>query len=447
MPTITQLPLDLGGNMPSNLRVNESHAIVVARNKRNRVIVPEFGAFFTEGATVRDANGVALVRHVNLEFTYHYEVFSELTGKGVCALMVITDPNLRAPFSITYQAVGGNFSLSVRELKDVLDYIEANPDKIKWEDIIDKPTAYNPEPHTNKYWQLIGLDTLVTNLNRLGDSFALGRKAVIDANRSYYDNYVTEIRAALAAYRARVYAHLEDVSNPHLTDKTKVGLSNINNWPLANLVQSGDPTINNRYQPIGGVYNQLIKESIPVLNAHISDKATLTKPDPHNVTLAQLNLYSSLEIETLFTQKLKKGVTAYNTNQLVGINYATLYANCRKNLVATNMAGGTRFTMNQLGAVPAGVPLTELALVGNNTYVKYVDLMKKFNDTSGTIIPLGTYVTTAEHVAAANAMIASQNLSEGTWFVGNYYKRYYKVSLHAPIVLKCVNRTAVITII
>lgn len=447
MPTITQLPLDIEGNSPTNLRENESHDIVAARGKKNRVIVPDFGAFFIDDAEVRDADGVALVRHKNLEFTYHYELFSELSGKGVCALMVITDPTLRAPFTITYRAVGGNFSLSVRELKDVLDYIEENPEKVKWDDIVDKPTAYVPEKHMNKYWQLIGLDTLVTNLNRLGDSIRVGRKTIIDASRTYYEGYAEEMRRLLEDYRARIYAHIEDVSNPHQSDKSKIGLGNLNNWPLANFIQSIDPSVRDKYQPIGGIYNQLIQESIPVLEAHIKDKAAVGKPDPHNVTLAQLNLYSGVEIEVIFNRRLKRGEPAYNTNQLVGIDWPTMYSNFRKDLTTENIAANTRFTMNHLGRYDGQYPVTEYALTGANNFVRYVDLMKTFNDTAGTIVPIGSYGSASAAQNAANAAIASKQLTNGTWIIANYSKAYYDVRLYSPVVFLVVNGAAATKIV
>lgn len=426
MPTITRLPLDIEGTKPSNWRANESHAVVTAIGKTNRVIVPEFGAFFVKGAEVRDANGVALVRHQNVEFTYHYEMFSELAGQGVCALIVITDKTLKAPFTISYQAVGGNFSLSVRELADVIDYITYNLEKLKWEDIIDKPTAYTPKDHMHKYWQLYGLDTVVTNLNRLGDAWAVGRKSILAANKTYYLSYAVLMQQALDAYKAKVQAHLTDVSNPHQSDKTKIGLSNINNWPLATYIESVNPTIKDKYQPIGGVYNQLIAESIPVLNTHIADKATLTKPDPHNLTLAQLGVYSTAQINNIFNQRLRKDQTAYDTNTIVGVTWPAMYAHIRANLDTSNIDQNTRFNQYQMGVFPGGVAASQCALLGNNTFGKYSDLMGTYNSTQGSIYHIGSYATIgAMHTAAAGVT----GITGGTWLIGNFQKPYYDIKV------------------
>ncbi|ARV76838.1 virion structural protein [Pseudomonas phage Phabio] len=431
--SIKKIPLDLEGNLPSNYFVSEEHSVTTARNKVNRVIVPEHGAFFNDSVEVRDANGVVVTRREGLELTYHYELFSELTGKGVSALMIITDPARPSPFKITYRAVGGSFSLSVKELKDVIDFASNNTEKIKWDDIIDKPSAYVPSPHFNKYWQLYGLDSIVTNLRRFADAWAVGRKGMIEATTEYYQDYIKEIEAAVEAYTARVMAHITDRSNPHKTDKFKVNLGEINNWPLADYVTGVSLTDNERYQSMGGIYNQLVTNAVPVLNSHVTDYAVAGRPTPHNLTLAQLNIYSRAEIDEIFTHRLLTTSVAYNTNNLVGVDWVTFYNTLRSNLDVSNVARATRFNQNQLGEIPAGADPTQYALLGNGKYALYKDLMKTYNDTQGSIYYIGYYGSVAAAMAAADAM---PGLSPGTYFVGSIPKGYHDLTLYGAALYK-----------
>lgn len=433
MPTITRLPLDLEGTKPSNWRANEIHTVVTATGKKNRIIVPDFGAFFIDNAVVRDSKGVALVRHKNLEFTYHYELFSELTGKGVCAMIVITDPTLVGPFRVSYQAVGGNFSLSVKELGDVINAVTNTVTKIKWDDILDKPTAYQPADHVNKWWQIMGLDSLVTNLNRVADSWAVGRKVIIDANRGYYDNYIADMQAAVDSYRARIYAHIDDKTNPHKTDKTKIGLGNVQNWSLANKVESESTSISNKYQPIGGVYNQLAVTAIPILDTHIKNKATTTKADPHNVTIAQLGLYSKTEVNNIFSGKLAKNQIASDTTLLNGLSYQQVYNNCRVNFSQNNFVLGSKWPMNKM-APWAGGDGTDYLYQGDGNFVHISTLMQTFNNSQGSIYYGGLTAGRTQAEATAFAKSVGAGIPEGAWLIIEWTKWRHDIPGYEPAI-------------
>lgn len=416
MATLTVLPLDIERELPSNVRTNEIHDVIVAKGKVNRVIVPDFGAFFTEGFELRDSTGKALDRHKDFELTYHYELFSELSGQGVCALVVITNPQATSPFSITYHAVGGNFSLSVKELADVIAYIDSDTQKkIKWDDIIDKPTAYVPAEHFNEYWQLIGLDTTVDELNRLVESIRLGRDGILGDNTDFWQSYVEQAKQKLDEYIAAVMRHVTDKSNPHNTTKAQVGLSQINNWSFATVVESADPTIKNKYQPIGGIYNQIDARVSPLLDAHRTDVATLTKPDPHNVTLAQLKAYSAVQIDQLFNQRLAKTAIAYDTAMLAGVNYQQMYNNVRSNLDTSNVIQGyfqpydpTKvFQQYQLAPVPnVGEDIVWYILCGDQQYRHIRDMIAGWNSTRTGVVYLGNDGSRYSEQGAMNAINA-----------------------------------------
>lgn len=433
MATLTQLPFDIERELASNEFTNEIHDVTTANGKVNRVILPEFGAFFTESVSVRDVNGVAIERHKGMELTYHYELFSEAAGQGVSALIVITDQARRGPFSVTYHAVGGNFALSYTQLKDVIDLIENSKEKIKWEDIIDKPTAYVPEAHTHKYWQLYGMDSVVTALNRLGDSWAVGRGPIIGALRGYYDDYLEDMQKAIDDYTARVIAHITDRSNPHLTDKYKVNLGNINNWALASYIESIDVSNHTKYQSIGGVYSQLQAYAIPILDAHVKDRAAVGKPDPHNLTLSQLGVYSKDEIDALFRLRLARNQYAYNTEQLVGLSFQTFYDNLRASFdIVLDVDQTTRFTIDQLGRRADVVTIDKCALQSDNNWVPFESLIKEFNSTQGSIIKLRASGSVQAMINEAAAM----DVSAGTYFIGNYSKYYHDIPIWGTAVFQ-----------
>lgn len=439
MVEITVLPLDLERELTSNIRTNEKHDAIVARGKVNRVIVPDFGAFFTEGFELRDVNGVALERHKGFELTYHYEMFSELTGQGVSALVVITDKDAVGPFSITYHAVGGNFSLSVKELGDVIAYIcSAEYNTIKWDDIIDKPTAYVPEVHFNKFWQLIGLDTTVVELERLAHAITVGRKGIVDSNTDYWYSYATDAQLALDNYKAAVQAHVTDRNNPHATDKYKINLGNVFNWPMATAVTAVDITNNASYMPIGGIYRQLALTAIPSLDQHIQDVAAVGHPDPHNVTLAQINAYSKEQVNQMFALRLNRNQAAYDTTLFSGITYDQFKLNIRSNLNTSNVLQGyftpydpsKVFQMNQMAPVPA-VPDSDLVwyiLCGDQQYRHVRDMIANWNSTRSSVVFVGNRGNRND-ISGAIAAITAYNPPGGvpinTQAIASYERAHY----------------------
>lgn len=408
MATITIHPFDLTGRLATNKHSGEEHTLFRVAGKANRMATPKYGAYYKESLEVRTSTGQPLVYNKDYFCTYYYDEIWDLNAKEVCALIVITNPEIEDNIRITYQAVGGPYSLSVDELREILDEVENSPDKIKWTDIRNKPIQFAPSLHEHEYWQLYGLETTVVNLDMLGEAWTVGRKGVLDDNRYYYKNYVDLAQQALNEYEVKVFAHISDRGNPHLTDKFKIGLGNINNWGMANPVESSDISINNKYQPIGGIYDQLEKLVLPIFDEHIRNM-----DNPHRVSLNDplLDLYSVQEIQDLIDTKLKRTEIAYDSIALGGTSASQLYTNIRTGLSVTNIATDELFTQNQLAPSDSGWNPADYALTGNNVFTRYSQLMQSYNDTQGSVYFIGA------------AQPSSYNhLSPGTFVIRGVYQ-------------------------
>jgi hypothetical protein len=424
MASITKLPLDFKGTLTSNYRSGEEHTLTKANGRVNRMFTPDFGAFYTESLVVRQSDGQLLVRDKDYVLTYFYKDLGDVTAKEICAIIVVTNPVVTATVRITYQAVGGPYALSIKELKAVLDETELAPGKIKWEDIIDKPLAYNPDDHAHEYWQLYGLESTNFNLDALGKAWAKGRKAIIGDNRIYYQNYIILAQAAVDAYRLKVNAHIVDRANPHKTDKIKIQLGNVNNWPLADTATSTSKTVNNKYQPIGGIYNQLVTHVVPLLNAHVNNMA-----NPHQVQLTDplLNLYSSQQIRDIFNLHLAKTQMANDSAKFAGFPATTVFNNIRTGLDASNVDPNTRFPEAMFGPTVPGWDPGQWILAGNQRYAYIQDILKPYNDLAGTVYFVGSSGDVTTIQSAYNAIqIASNNpeINVNAWLIGQYAYDY-----------------------
>jgi hypothetical protein len=425
MVDITKLPIDFKGTLASNLRTGEEHVLNKANGRVNRMFTPDFGAFYTESLVVRTAAGVPLIRDQDYVVTYYYPDLGELSSKEVCAIIVITNPAISNTVRITYQAVGGPYALSIKELKVVLDETEAAPEKIKWTDIVNKPLQFTPDPdHTHEYWQLYGLESTNVNLDLLGKAWEKGRKSLIDENRIYYQNYILLAQAAVDAYRLKVQAHITDKDNPHQTDKIKIQLGNVQNWPLATTAESTTKTVNNRYQPIGGIYNQLDAHVQPLLTAHIANKA-----NPHQVLLTDplLNLYSTQEIQNIFALRLHNTQKAVDSARFAGLAASTVWSNIRNGLDASNVDPNTRFTEPYFGPTVPGWDPSLWVLAGNQRYAYIPDVLAPYNAQMGSIFFAGNLNGRTDPAGAREAIrlkCTDGNVGNGSWVIGQYYRDY-----------------------
>ena len=436
MATITSLPFDLRGTLPSNLRTGEIRPLTRIPGKINRMTCPEFGAYYTDSLTVRTTDGTLLKRDVDYVTTYYYPDLGELSGKEVCAIIVITNPAIGDEIRISYQAVGGIYSLSVKELATILNHVNDLPGTIKWDDIINKPLQFVPSDHTHEFWQLYGLDSTLENLTLLSQAIAVGNKGILADNKAYYQNYVDIAEEAIVNYSAHVQAHISDTDNPHLTDKVKIGLSQINNWGMANYAEIIDPSVDNKYLPIGGIYYQLIQVATPILTAHIQNKN-----NPHDVKLTDplLDLWSTAEIDALFDLRLRRDQVAADSAALGQQSIGALTQRVQSNLAASNVATNSKFTMAQIAPVPVG-NLTDLTLVGTNSYRTFQELFASIGMTPTSNI---YFVGSNGNLSIAGALAKIQTYSwvpTGTWVIGAYSYLWFapgRVPVYTPFVVVC----------
>ncbi|AEH03577.1 virion structural protein [Pseudomonas phage PhiPA3] len=430
---ITFLPLDLTGTAVTNRIVNESHTLTKVPGKNNRVFVCTHGGYYTNGFELRDNTGRALIRGRDYVMTYHYQQLTEMTGKGVYGLVVITDTTAVSPVRVSYQAVGGFFSVSADELKALLEKL-TNSDalKITWEQIVGKPDAYAPADHRHELWQLYGMESMVTNLDRIGDAWALGRTALLSEARSYYTGYLQLAQQALDNYIARVNAHITDQNNPHQTDKVKIGLSFINNWPMATAAQTTNVNLDNVYMPIGGIYNMIQSMVIPALINHIR-----RQDNPHQLKLTDLNLYSTAQINALYAARLAKTQAAYNSKLFAGNNNYTLYMQPRLWLDMVNVDPGSIFSRDRFapdipGWGPRGLP-TDFVWSGDNVFRYFPTVFEQWNNQSSNVYFVGSNSATsgpsniytrqgAEWAILNSNRIYIQDIPVGSHFVGTYLR-------------------------
>lgn len=362
MSDIKLYRLDLSGESPLNRVVNESHSLIQVTGRTNRVFVTKYGGYYTHNFKLRDANGQPLYEGIHYINTYLYDVLSRLTGKEVMAMVVITDPTVKAPVACDYNAVGGYFSPNAEELKIALDKLALDELHFNWEDIIGLPEAFKPKPHADEYWQLYGCDSIVTELNRIANVIPFGMDAILESAGEYWGAAIVDAREAVAEYSRQVRAHIQDLTNPHQSTKTTVGLSEINNWAFSTDTQIMDKTNADSYLPIGGVYLEL-RAITQALENHIKDFG-----NPHGTTADQVDVPLKTKVDTDLLLRLGINDAAADTTLLQGHTVADFDFDSKTNLPADAVTSG-RFDMRFLGDPNSpGYNSSKWILMGNQNY-------------------------------------------------------------------------------
>lgn len=367
MPALTFLPLDLKGTKPSNRIQNESRVLVKVPDRPHRVLLPRLGAFFEDSNLKLVDQGRVLVKGVDYTTTYLYRELSHLAGKPIYAFLVITNPAVSNNLTLDYQAVGGPFGLDVSELQALLDTIEhGDQNRVAFEDIINKPKAYNPIDHMDEYWQLYGAENTVTVINRIGDMVASGNEAVEASLNAYAGEYLDQAIAALQERQDLFTAHVNDRSNPHQDNKGTIGLDKLNNWPMASVAEHTNGNITNRYTHPQGGMRAITDGPLKALQEHISDYN-----NPHGTTYEHIGAHSTQELTNLLNARLNRTSPAYDTNHLFGMDSLEFKQYAMSELSAAFFTDG----LINSARMGTGTQSTTTLLMGDKRYRRIQDLI------------------------------------------------------------------------
>lgn len=425
MPALTFLPLDLKGTKASNRIQNETRVLVKVPDRPHRVLIPRMGAFFEDSNLKLVDQGRLLVKGVDYTTTYLYRELTHLAGKPIYAFLVITNPAVSNNLTLDYQAVGGPFGLDVSELQALLDTIEhGDQNRVDFEDIINKPKAYNPLDHMDEYWQLYGAENTVTVINRIGDVIAAGNEAVEASLDAYAGEYLDQAIAALQERKDLFTDHLNNRNNPHQDTKETVGLGLLNNWPMATVAEHNDASLTNRYTHPQGGMRAITDGPLKSLQAHITDYN-----NPHRTTYAHIGAHSVSELTNMLNAKLSRTSPAYNTNHLFGMDSLEFKQYAMSGLSATAFTSG----IVPSGRMGSGTQSTTTLLMGDKRYRRIQDLVAEAQALYPNVKIISVRSATANTAASAiqHANITFSNLTQypvGTLLVYHALNTFDSVS-------------------
>lgn len=213
---LTQLyEYDPTGTKSDNRIVNESVSVNPPTSIQDHsYFIPRATPFFADSMVVRDGKGPGartLVENVDYWCVIDFVSASVALKKRICAGIALLDSGYNGTLYITYQTLGGNFSLDDKSVMEELVRRRYTSIHISYEQIINLPAGFAPALHEHNVKDMIGFGSVVTSLN--------GIKEALEAKPGSFG-------ALAQTLHAHLYAK-------HAHTKAQVGLENVANYGIA----------------------------------------------------------------------------------------------------------------------------------------------------------------------------------------------------------------------
>lgn len=265
MSTSTVYPFDPTGTAATNKIVGELQSVTAPPSNTDYFfIVPNAAPFFRDSVVIKThPSGTVLHEGVDFVFTHQFHEASLQTGLGVYGSITFYDRSIAGTLSISYQTIGGDWTLDDQAITELLINKQLNPRITTWEQVVQLPFEFPPINHE---FDIVDFT---------------GAKDIVDA--------LTSIRNVLAASDAGgggdASAHILDTNNPHMTTKAQVGLGSVQNFPVATLAEAQVGSSNLVYMTA-----LRTKQAIDIFAANLVAAHEERGDNPHNTTKVQVGL-------------------------------------------------------------------------------------------------------------------------------------------------------------
>lgn len=175
MPTYA---LDTTGASSANKITAEAHTLSQSDQPDYHIVVPRWAPFFADDCIVKftppSQPQVTLTEGIDYIFTHHYIGASRACAKPIYGSINILDMSKAGQVHVTYQTLGGDYTLDENALLEILANRLYNPRSVSWEVIAEVPEVFPPTPHAWKLVDMIGATELIESITGITDAIQAG---------------------------------------------------------------------------------------------------------------------------------------------------------------------------------------------------------------------------------------------------------------------------------
>ena len=269
MQLVSLYPFDPTGRASANRIENQSITVTPPTQITDySYVVPRGAPFYADSLVVKDGRSVGartLVENVDYWCVIDFLSASVSLTKRVCVGIALLDPGYSGTLYITYQAVGGNYSLADYSVLEELIRERYVVKHVSYEQIINLPEGFAPEWHQHEIADMVGMGQVVTMLNNI--------KIAIEGRQGSYG----QLSAQISNHTGNSAAHTP----------SQVGLGNVKNYDVATLAEANTGA-GNKY-----VTASVMKQYVSGQGQDVSAFITTSTANATFATKAQLNNYST----------------------------------------------------------------------------------------------------------------------------------------------------------
>lgn len=176
MPGIndTTYPFDPTGTQSSNKITGEQHIITPVNYKDYSFIVPNLAPFFANSLVMTfvdtDNNTVTLAEGVDYYLSHWFISASRACAKPIYGSISILNRTLTGVLTITYQTLGGDWTLDETQIANILADNLHNPRITSWDSVSEMPYNFPVVDHPWDLVDLVGMSEVVTSIDGIRDA-------------------------------------------------------------------------------------------------------------------------------------------------------------------------------------------------------------------------------------------------------------------------------------
>lgn len=206
------LELDRSGVSSANLVHSEVH--ILSSNHETKLILPKFGAFYSESIRVYSVDPDTLVateltRGTQFLATEMLHKVTKLVGKSVCTVVLVLPGVAGNRFEIQYQALGGHDQANREVLLSNVESLRLQNIPVQWSAIANKPEGFLPSAHLHDALDLYGMEYVTDQLDRITYAVTTGDQAIHD---KIIDHLESEKEGFFTKYNGEVYARVDTIT-------------------------------------------------------------------------------------------------------------------------------------------------------------------------------------------------------------------------------------------
>jgi len=298
--------LDLTGAQPANKITGETHTISPINGRNYHFIIPTFAPFFANSMKlfqVVGVNQIPMTEGVDWHPALQFSGATLATAKPIYGAVSFTNLQFAGDIVIEYQTLGGEYTLDVPTMVQVIADIVYNPRGATWEQVTNLQTMFPPINHPWDFNDMVGQTELIQQLGRIED-------------------------AIIGNVGTGLEDHIRNLLNPHRVSKNQVELGLVENFgPATSLQAIAGASNTTLITPMTlkaalEAYGLLdLSELIALIRGHVYSEENPHKTDKHQVILGQVeNLPVASHSDILGKRKVRKYLTLEGL-----IDYLALY--------------------------------------------------------------------------------------------------------------------------